>query len=198
MTMKISSLFPISLLAFSMVSAKTDWVPPAEGTSYDWRNTHWFGFNGGTISGPGLSYEYWGQSRGLKVTFLPIVLNETEIVGQTTRERQTRCFSIGAAGLFSFNTPPAVEAGRLGFTSKHYYWFLAASHGEYDGVFDLTRASTASIGLGADLNRRDSRLVFMLGVGPYYFRQSSGELGFKMLPTFEFSWHFGAPRRITP
>jgi hypothetical protein len=180
----------------SMVHAKTDWIAPLEGVRYDWRNTHWFGLSsgpinifqsGGTAFMPGLSYKHWGEERGISVTACPVYdINENRYA-----------LSLGLASLFSFNHPKPSEGGQKGFTTFHTYWYLAAGYGRYNDFSGLTQASSASIGIGIDLNRRDSQFGILLGLGPYYTKYENQDSKMQIYPNLEINWHFGAPRRIS-
>lgn len=170
-----------------------DYVAPQPASLYDWRNTHWFGGTGGTVSGTGLSYNYWGERHGWRFTLLPLI-----------GDSDYQLLVAGAARLFSLNTPPPCSAGPLGFTNRHYYWFLSSAHGfesrtdyeDKDRGTDYGYLGTLSGGFGVDLNRRASRFSFLLGFGPYLNLGDNTVLNF--YPTFEFAWHFGAPHRISP
>jgi hypothetical protein len=74
---------------------------------------------------------------------------------------------------------------------------LAAGYGRYNDFSGLTQASSASIGIGIDLNRRDSQFGILLGLGPYYTKYENQDSKMQIYPNLEINWHFGAPRRIS-
>lgn len=186
-------IFTVSILtlAFSL------W---ANEPSYDWRNTTWWGGTIGNVTGTGLAVEHWGESMGYHLTgaFLTEGCND---------ESCDKAFSAGAMLLFSLKKPEAAPVGDWGFSTFHPHWFIASgSLGSYnyessEGT-NVDYMTFASVGVGVNLNRRDSRFSLRLGIGPYinYVRNAydteKAEPTFKIYPTFEFSWLFGAPRRI--
>lgn len=165
----------------------TDFRAPIAPALYDWRHTHWFGATGGTVTGAGLSYRYWGERHGWQLTLLPLIYDDEGFL-----------LVAGGARLFSLNAPPPAQAGPFGFTSRHYYWFLSTAHGALRDLGTTDYLGSASVGVGMDLERRVSRFSLMLGIGPNVAVSGSGKLELHILPTLECGWHFGAPHRTSP
>lgn len=171
--------------------AATDWVAPVPDARYDWRNTTWFGASGGTITGPGVSVQHWGESAGYKVTCLPLAVHSAS--------EDFMVLFLGGAYLQSINHPEAQTANRFGFTSVHFYWYAGGFGGyakEYDAG-DPAYGGALNAGFGVDLNRRDARWSWMVGLGPYYYK-SKNTIELQIMPVLEFSYHFGSPKRVAP
>lgn len=189
--MRITEKFLILLGLFAATTfAATDWVAPQKGSLYDWRNTTWFGGCAGTVTGPGISIEHWGENQGFRITALPIV--------EYRHQESNNVLFLGGAYLQSVNNPKATPASNYGFTTTNIFWYIGGfGGGGHESNGDWTRGGSVSGGFGIELNRRDARWSFLLGLGPYYM-QTGNEFEMRIYPTFEVGWHFGAPRRISP
>lgn len=186
---RLSTISLCSILLLGALGFANDWQAPTDPSRYDWRNTTWFGLSGGTITGPGLSMQHWGESQGYRITCLPAFTFDTY--------SPNRMLFLGGAYMHSLNHPKAVVANHGGFTSTHFFWYAGGfGVAGVDGKQSLLGGSVSG-GLGMDLNRRDARWSLLLGLGPYYMKEGS-EMLLRIYPSFELSWHFGAPRRITP
>lgn len=182
---RLSTVILCSILLLGSLGLANDWQAPADPSRYDWRNTTWFGLSGGTITGPGLSMQHWGESQGYRITCLPIYTFDSY--------SSNRMLFLGGAYMKSLNHPKASAR----FISAHFFWYAGGfGVGGVDGEQSIAGGSVSG-GIGMDLNRRDSRWSLLMGLGPYYMKDGS-EMLLSIYPSFELSWHFGAPRRITP
>lgn len=188
-SMKIFSALPFLLLLCVSAIHGSDWEAPRSASLYDWRNTTWFGVSGGSITGPGLSVQHWGDAQGFRMTFLPMM--------EFNGDHPTRAFFAGGAYLHSINHPKPEAAGSFGFASTHFFWFGGGFMGFSREQESQALGGSLSGGVGVEFNRRASRWTIMAGLGPYYM-DSDTELILRFYPTLEVSWHFGSPQRSTP